>query len=103
MIRWPRRSFLAISLGAAASVTLSPRRAWAMPDPEIIAEEIRDEFLHAWNGYRMFAWGHDEVKPVSGTPVNFFLDDHSFGLSIIEAMDTLYVMGLDAELEECVA
>lgn len=81
---------------------LSSRRAWSMPEPAIIAQEVRDEFLHAWNGYRMFAWGHDEVKPVSGTPTNFFLDDHSFGLSIIEAMDTLYVMGLDAELEECV-
>lgn len=100
---WSRSFFLKAGLMAAASAPLLGSRAVAMPDPDIIAEEVRSEFLHAWNGYRMFAWGHDEVQPVSGTPTNFFLDDHSFGLSIIEAMDTLYVMGLDAELEECVA
>ena len=74
-----------------------------MPPPEDIAAQVRREFLHAWNGYRTFAWGHDEVRPVSGTASNFFIDDHSFGLSIIEAMDTLYVMGLDAQLEDCVS
>lgn len=62
---------------------------------------MRDEFLHAWGGYKRFAWGFDEVRPVSGTPKNFFIPDHSFGLSIIEALDTLYVMELDRELEEC--
>jgi hypothetical protein len=103
MARWSRRSFLLSSAAAAAFSPLLIGRAAALPDPGIIAEEVRSEFLHAWNGYRMFAWGHDEVMPVSGKPTNFFLDDHSFGLSIIEAMDTLYVMGLDAELEECVA
>jgi mannosyl-oligosaccharide alpha-1,2-mannosidase len=39
---------------------------------------------------------------VSGKPKNFFVPSHSFGLSIIEAMDTLYVMGLDDELSACV-
>jgi mannosyl-oligosaccharide alpha-1,2-mannosidase len=74
-----------------------------MPSPEAIARQVRDEFLHAWNGYKYIAWGYDEVRPISGRPANFFLKNHSFGLSIIEAMDTLYVMGLDAELESCVA
>jgi len=73
-----------------------------MPSPKSIASQVRAEFLHAWNGYKRFAWGYDEVKPVSGKSVNFFVDNHSFGLSIIEAMDSLYVMGLDAELETCV-
>ena len=67
-----------------------------------VAEEVRREFLHAWNGYKQFAWGFDEVLPVSGKPKNFFVPDHSFGLSIIEAMDTLYVMELDDELHQCV-
>ena len=74
-----------------------------MPSPETIVRQVRDEFLHAWNGYKYIAWGYDEVRPVSGKPANFFLKNHAFGLSIIEAMDTLYVMGLDAELESCVA
>lgn len=58
--------------------------------------------MHAWNGYKRFAWGLDEVRPVSGTGSNFFIPEHSFGLSIIEALDTLYVMELDQELDRCV-
>ena len=34
--------------------------------------------------------------------VDFFVQGHSFGLSIIEALDTLYVMELDDELHACV-
>ncbi|WP_223885725.1 glycoside hydrolase family 47 protein [Nocardia colli] len=67
------------------------------PEPEK-AEAIRAEFLHAWNGYKRLAWGHDEVLPVSGGYAEFFADEHPVGLSIIEALDTLYVMGLDDEV-----
>ncbi len=74
----------------------------ASPKPQAIAEEVRAEFLHAWQGYKRFAWGYDEVKPISGTASNFFIPSHSFGLSIIEALDTLYVMELDDELHACV-
>lgn len=73
------------------------------PNARAVAQQVREEFLHAWNGYKRFAWGWDEVRPVSGTPKNFFLPSHSFGLSTIEALDTLYVMGLDDELSGCVA
>ena len=78
------------------SVTLRYRSAAA------VAAQVRDEFLHAWNAYKRFAWGADEVLPISGKPKNFFVPSHSFGLSIIEAMDTLYIMGLDDELALCV-
>ncbi|MBV8637566.1 MAG: glycoside hydrolase family 47 protein [Candidatus Eremiobacteraeota bacterium] len=73
-----------------------------MPKPQAIADQVRAEFLHAWQGYRRFAWGYDEVKPLSGVGSNFFVPAHSFGLSIIEALDTLYLMELDDELHACV-
>src|SRR5437879_1786793 len=71
--------------------------------PANAATQIRNEFLHAWNGYKQFAWGHDEVHPVSGTFSEFFVPGHPIGLSIIEALDTLYVMELDADLAASVA
>jgi mannosyl-oligosaccharide alpha-1,2-mannosidase len=97
---WRRRSFLtafsatlvAPSVAAGAAVTSSPLR---------VAEEVRAEFLHAWNGYKLVAWGRDEVRPVSGTTRDFFIAGRSFGLSIVEALDTLYVMGLDDDVERC--
>ncbi|HET7813477.1 MAG TPA: glycoside hydrolase family 47 protein, partial [Candidatus Baltobacteraceae bacterium] len=93
-------------LGAAPHKVAAPGshvpQTDALKHPQDIAKQIKAEYLHAWNGYKRFAWGSDEVLPVSGKPKNFFVDTHSFGLSIIEAMDTLYVMGADAELEACV-
>ncbi|HUN29341.1 MAG TPA: glycoside hydrolase family 47 protein [Alphaproteobacteria bacterium] len=89
---------------SGASALAFPLRAGAdgIPDAKVIAAQVRAEFLHAWNGYKQFAWGFDEVKPVSGTASDFFIRGHSFGLSIIEALDTLYVMELDDELQACV-
>ncbi|GHC71146.1 glycoside hydrolase family 47 protein [Streptomyces cinnamoneus] len=70
------------------------------PDPAK-AREIRTEFVHAWEGYKRFAWGHDEVLPVSGGHGEFFARGHPVGLSIVEALDTHYVMELDDEVELC--
>src|SRR5262245_37495384 len=50
------------------------------------ATAVRNEFLRGWNGYKQFAWGRDEVHPVSGTASEFFANGHPIGLSIIEAL-----------------
>ncbi len=42
----------------------------------------------------MYAFGRDQVMPLSGRPNDFFFQGRTVGLSIIEALDTLYVMGL---------
>lgn len=100
----PRSRFLA-NLGVLTAALSVPAvaRAAGMPPPDVVAAAVRAEFMHAWGAYKTFAWGFDEVRPISAKPVNFFIEDHSFGLSIIEAMDTLYVMGLDDELAACVS
>ncbi|MGW1200523.1 glycoside hydrolase family 47 protein [Streptomyces sp. NPDC002536] len=87
---------------AAAARRPLPRAARRhKPDPDK-AHEIRSEFVHAWEGYKRFAWGHDEVRPVSGGHSDFFAHGHPVGLSIVEALDTHYVMELDAEADRCV-
>ena len=102
-----RRQFLlGTSAAAAAAAFGMPGNAYAatgpsgtsLPPDQEIAADVRNEFLHAWNGYKQFAWGHDQVMPLSGTYSEFFVSGHPIGLSIIEALDTLYVMGLDEEL-----
>jgi hypothetical protein len=92
-------------MGLGTSLALFPDWSFAQssPDARFIANSVRDEFLHAWAGYKRYAWGHDEVMPRSGKGVEFFAPTHSFSLSIIEALDTLYVMGLDSELQQCIA
>lgn len=43
-----------------------------------LAEQVRQEFLHSWNGYKKYAWGHDQLKPLSKS----FRDWHEVSLYI---------------------
>ncbi len=54
----------------------------------------------AWRNYREHAWGKDQIKPISGGSESFPLKSHHLGLSLIEALDTLWVMGLDEEFRD---
>jgi mannosyl-oligosaccharide alpha-1,2-mannosidase len=54
---------------------------------------VVEAFLHSWNGYKKFAWGHDTLKPISGSYSNWF----NVGLSILESLDTMYIMNLQEE------
>jgi mannosyl-oligosaccharide alpha-1,2-mannosidase len=54
----------------------------------------------AWNHYREHAWGKDQIKPMSGGFESFPLKNHHLGLSLIEALDTLWVMALDDEFRD---
>ncbi|WP_307865672.1 glycoside hydrolase family 47 protein, partial [Streptomyces montanisoli] len=88
--------------GRSAAAPASARHGSHTPPAPQVAREVRAEFLHAWDGYKRFAWGHDEVHPLSGGHSEFFVPGSPIGLSIIEALDTLYVMGLDGELADSV-
>ncbi|XP_047685950.1 endoplasmic reticulum mannosyl-oligosaccharide 1,2-alpha-mannosidase-like isoform X3 [Prionailurus viverrinus] len=57
---------------------------------------VIDAFRHAWTGYRKFAWGHDELKPVSRSFSEWF----GLGLTLIDALDTMWILGLKKEFEE---
>jgi mannosyl-oligosaccharide alpha-1,2-mannosidase len=96
-----RATFLA-SVAAAAASPATLRADAQLPAPAEIAAMVRAEFLHAWQGYKRIAWGRDEMRPVSATANDFFIKGHSLGLSIVEALDTLYVMGLDDEFAAAV-
>jgi mannosidase alpha-like ER degradation enhancer 2 len=64
-------------------------------DKAEMAKLVQEEFLHAWNGYKQYAWGHDELKPLSKS----FRDWHSVPLYMtpVDALDTMILMGLDDE------
>jgi hypothetical protein len=39
-----------------------------------LANEVRREFLHAWNDYKQYAWGHDDLKPLSKSYHDWYAD-----------------------------
>ncbi|MBV9379160.1 MAG: glycoside hydrolase family 47 protein [Streptosporangiaceae bacterium] len=86
------------ALGATRSAGRQTVPGLRLPPDRVVAADVRREFLHVWDGYKKFAWGHDQLLPLSGSYAEFFVPGHPIGLSIIEALDTLYVMELDDEL-----
>jgi mannosidase alpha-like ER degradation enhancer 2 len=63
----------------------------------MLAEQVKAEFLHAWNGYVEHAWGHDGLRPLSRTGYDWH--DASLYMTPLDAFDTMLLMGLDEEAE----
>ena len=68
-------------------------------EKQVMAETVKSEFLHAWNGYKKYAWGMDGLKPLSKTGSNWY--EHSLLMTPIDAYDTMLLMDLDEEAKEC--
>jgi len=60
-----------------------------------LAAQVRTEFLHAWNGYKKYAWGHDDLKPLSKTYHDWYAQ--SLLMTPVDALDTMILMGLKDE------
>src|SRR5216110_105796 len=62
-----------------------------------LAARVRTEFLHAWNNYERYAWGHDALRPLSKTGHDWY--GQSLLMTPVDALDTLILMHLDTEAE----
>src|SRR5580765_8338652 len=67
-------------------------------DRAALASQVREEFLRAWKGYKKYAWGHDELKPVSKTAKDWY--GQSLLITPVDALDTMLLMGLNDEAAE---
>ena len=67
-------------------------------DKNEYAEKIKQEFLHAWNAYKKYAWGRDQLIPLSKTFRNWY--DESLLMTPVDAFDTMVLMGLKEEAKE---
>ncbi|CAK5272571.1 unnamed protein product [Mycena citricolor] len=56
------------------------------------AHEVREAFVHAYEGYRAYALPADEVRPMSGGSINNF---HGWGVTMFDSLDTMWLMGLE--------
>ncbi|OMO65520.1 Glycoside hydrolase, family 47 [Corchorus olitorius] len=59
-------------------------------------EKVKEAMIHAWSSYEKYAWGNDELQPQSKNGVNSF---GGLGATLIDSLDTLYIMGLDEQFQ----
>jgi ER degradation enhancer, mannosidase alpha-like 2 len=75
------------------SAAAQPRARAA--DRRALAARVRAEFLHAWAGYKKYAWGHDDLRPLSKTHHDWYAEP--LLMTPVDALDTMILMGLDGE------
>ncbi|MFL6334907.1 MAG: glycoside hydrolase family 47 protein [Pyrinomonadaceae bacterium] len=72
-------------------------RGAAQVNRRALAARVRAEFLHAWRGYERYAWGHDELRPLSKTARDWYAEP--LYMTQVDALDTLILMGFRQEAD----
>lgn len=62
-------------------------------------DAVREEFRHAWLGYKEHAWLKDEVSPISGGSLNSF---GGLAATLVDALDSLWMLGFHEDFEKAV-
>ncbi|CCC09642.1 hypothetical protein SMACR_03674 [Sordaria macrospora] len=62
-------------------------------------DKVRAEAQRAWSGYKKYAWGHDELTPVTKQSKDPFC---GWAATLVDSLDTLWIMGLKEEFDEAV-
>ncbi|HVQ39375.1 MAG TPA: glycoside hydrolase family 47 protein [Pyrinomonadaceae bacterium] len=60
-----------------------------------LAAEVRAEFMHAWTGYKKYAWGHDDLKPLSKSYHDWYSEP--LLMTPVDSLDTMILMGFKDE------
>jgi hypothetical protein len=65
---------------------------------ETYAAKVKEEFLHCWEGYQKYAWGHDELRPLSKSFRDWYAK--SLLMTPLDAFSTMKIMGLEEIVNE---
>jgi hypothetical protein len=63
-----------------------------------LATQVREEVRHAWQGYKRYAWGHDDLAPLSKGAHDWYAAP--LLMTPVDALDTLVLLGLNDEANE---
>jgi ER degradation enhancer, mannosidase alpha-like 2 len=89
-----------LSIAALLLALVFPVALAGSPDPidkAALANDVKNEFLHAWNAYKTYAWGHDGLHPISKTPYDWY--SSPLYILPLDALDTMILMGLKSEAD----
>ena len=90
-----RKSTLLLLLTCLFAPVAFPQSSSTQPNKRPTPAAVRAEFLHAWNGYKKYAWGHDDLKPLSKGYHDWYAEP--LLMTPVDALDTMLLMGLKDE------
>jgi len=63
-----------------------------------MAEKVRKEFLDSWRAYEQYAWGHDELRPLTKAPRDWY--GESLLITPVDSLPSLILLGFPDEAEK---
>jgi len=94
--------FLAALISPAQSAVPGPNQTasltWTDARKVEMAANVRGQLVHSWQGYRQYAWGHDELRPLSKGFKDWY--DASLYMTPVDALDTLVLTGLTEQADQ---
>jgi hypothetical protein len=70
-----------------------------LDEDKVVLDQIREMTRHAWKSYKKYAWGDDELLPLSKSGKNWTTFSYLF--TPVDSLDSLFIMGLTEEYQEC--
>ncbi|XP_017551281.1 mannosyl-oligosaccharide 1,2-alpha-mannosidase IA isoform X2 [Pygocentrus nattereri] len=71
-------------------------------DPQTVQrrDKVREMMKFAWDNYKQYAWGKNELRPLTRNGHIGTMFGGLRGASIVDSLDTLYIMGLTEDYQE---
>ncbi|KAF5300144.1 hypothetical protein FQR65_LT09235 [Abscondita terminalis] len=64
-------------------------------------DQIREMMKHAWDNYEKYAWGKNELRPITKRAHSASIfGNMPLGATILDGLDTLYIMGMKDEFKK---
>lgn len=76
-----------------------PIRTYTKDDLNNLRDEVKEMFYHAYDSYLKYAYPYDELRPISCDGMDTY---GSYSLTLIDALDTLAIMGNHTEFQRVV-
>ena len=73
------------------------------PNPEIEKRRlfVKEMMKEAWKNYVLYAWGENELKPLTKEPKrDSIFGGAKIGVTIVDSMDTLFIMDMKQEFNQ---
>ena len=90
---------LAVIVVLACAFTAVAQRPSPPVDRKAVAAQVRAEFTHAWEGYKRYAWGHDELLPVSHGARDWY-NGQTLYMTPVDTLDMLLILGMKNEADK---
>ncbi|MGZ5285957.1 MAG: glycoside hydrolase family 47 protein [Flavisolibacter sp.] len=70
--------------------------------PAALKKEMKDQVIaackHAWSGYKQYAWGFDDLQPLTKNGKNWY--QHSMLMTPVDSYDSFIMLGMKEEAQE---